>query len=280
MKPSKQETDRVGAGVRVFAIETRRNGRSGFTLIELLVVIAIIAILAAMLLPALGKAKSKAQSIKCLSNMRNWGQATVMYLGDFQDRLPYFGYHNADYTQPFWHNLLAPYVIRQTQQNLFFTYTDIYTNEVRKCPGGSSSAAPYVTGTSYLGNWNCWIGANYGLSVSPLAAPFYYANRGSALNASRIRKPADALLYMDTVTHYVYSPADPEFRFGRDADGDGMSDSWNQYPNVAYNFARPTVHGQGANVALLDGHAERVPFKRLWDNKGGVPTHSFWKMEE
>jgi len=64
---------------------------NGFTMIELLVVITIIAILASLLLPALGRAKAKAQGIRCLNNLKQLTFAWTMYTDDNNDRLPYAG---------------------------------------------------------------------------------------------------------------------------------------------------------------------------------------------
>lgn len=69
-------------------MKAARRISSAFTLIELLVVIAIIAIIAALLLPALSKAKAQAQSINCLSNLKQLQNAWQMYVGDNRDFMP------------------------------------------------------------------------------------------------------------------------------------------------------------------------------------------------
>jgi len=158
-----------------------------FTLIELLVVIAIIAILAAILFPVFAQARAKARAISCLSNLRQIGTATNMYVQDYDETMPAGWGHSNDAKVPdgaqIWRVALQPY-IQKVGANATNVYADRSEGSIFKCPDQKTNAPTNYgyNADELVSGWND-LGGGKGNSI------------GKALAA--INRPASLVAYAD-----------------------------------------------------------------------------------
>jgi len=255
-----------------------RSQRHGFTLIELLVVIAIIAILAAMLLPALAKAKAKGQQTVCLSNLKQWGLAQIMYVGDFNETYPMTkipdgttgapGGYNED--NPLWSDL-SDFYYQNPKQGLAAWFNAL--------PPYISSPPLYAyaiqNNTAGIQNFNSGHNifqcptAKIDPGVQPNLRPaFQYGMNSKALSdlpnatflkTSMVHSPAAFVLFCEGRTLTTETPFY----------GDSTKATDVCKPQV-YTTAFTSRHNYGASITFGDGHAAWYKYAYVCSNEVSI----------
>ena len=250
----------------------KRSTRTAFTLIELLVVIAIIAILAAMLLPALARAKQKAKDVNCVSNTKQFALGMNMYINDFNGNLISY----ADPSGGF--NLWIARI--QTNYNLAASSrccpsapqltTFICVNKaIGSNPDLGTADHPYLWDPTVWGGSGSKFQGGYGINAYCYSA--YSSSSDFFQKEAAIKTPTTTGYFADaTYADFGPNPGDQEspwdtYDGGNNGPGLGRAAIARHGGPASKSMATGTGQLPGmSDVGFADGHAEMIKINYLW----------------